>query len=208
MGLGKTIQAIAAAEILARSAGVERVLIVSPTSLKHQWQRGDRAVHRPRRRWWSKGCCRAAAELYRGRRRSSRSPTTTSSTATWTPSASWQPDLIILDEAQRIKNWKTRTAQSVKRLDSQYAIVLTGTPLENRLEELHSIVEFVDRFRLGPMFRFLAEHQHVDETRPRGRLPQPVGRSRRRSRRSSSAAPRTRCSRNCPSGWKSASSCR
>jgi hypothetical protein len=43
-------------------------------------------------------------------------------------------------------------------------MVLTGTPLENRLEELHSIVEFVDRFRLGPMFRFLAEHQHVDET--------------------------------------------
>ncbi len=42
--------------------------------------------------------------------------------------------------------------------------MLTGTPLENRLEELHSIVEFVDRFRLGPMFRFLDAHQHVDET--------------------------------------------
>ena len=75
----------------------------------------------------------------------------------------WQPDVIILDEAQRIKNWKTRTAQTVKQLESKYAIVLTGTPLENRLEELHSIVEFVDRFRLGPMFRFLDKHQHVDE---------------------------------------------
>jgi len=42
--------------------------------------------------------------------------------------------------------------------------VLTGTPLENRLEELHSIVEFVDRHRLGPMFRFLATHQHVNES--------------------------------------------
>lgn len=61
----------------------------------------------------------------------------------------WSPDLIILDEAQRIKNWKTRTAQSVKKLESPYAIVPTGTPLENRLEELHSIVEFVDRFQLG-----------------------------------------------------------
>jgi SNF2 family DNA or RNA helicase len=76
----------------------------------------------------------------------------------------WRPDLIILDEAQRIKNWKTRTAQSVKQLSSEYAFVLTGTPLENRLEELHSIVEFVDRFRLGPLFRFLDLHQHVDET--------------------------------------------
>ena len=75
----------------------------------------------------------------------------------------WEPDLVILDEAQRIKNWKTRTASSVKQLQSQYAFVLTGTPLENRLEELHSIVEFVDRFRLGPMFRFLDAHQHVDE---------------------------------------------
>ena len=41
--------------------------------------------------------------------------------------------------------------------------MLTGTPLENRLEELISIVEFVDRFRLGPTFRFLAEHQVRDE---------------------------------------------
>ena len=42
----------------------------------------------------------------------------------------WAPDLVILDEAQRIKNWKTRTAHTVKRLPSEYAIVLTGTPLD------------------------------------------------------------------------------
>ena len=75
----------------------------------------------------------------------------------------WSPDLVILDEAQRIKNWNTRTARSVKRIASPYAIVLTGTPLENRLEELVSIVEFVDRHRLGPTFRFLADHQVHDE---------------------------------------------
>jgi hypothetical protein len=71
----------------------------------------------------------------------------------------WSPDLVVLDEAQRIKNWNTRTARSVKRIASPYAIVLTGTPLENRLEELVSIVEFVDRHRLGPTFKFLAEHR-------------------------------------------------
>jgi SNF2 family DNA or RNA helicase len=75
----------------------------------------------------------------------------------------WDPDLVILDEAQRIKNWSTRTAQSVKRISSPYAIVLTGTPLENRLEELVSIVEFIDPFRLGPTFRFLDTHQVRDE---------------------------------------------
>src|SRR5262249_41358148 len=46
---------------------------------------------------------------------------------------------------------------------SPYALVLTGTPLENRLEELISIVQFVDRFRLGPTFKLLHEHQLRDE---------------------------------------------
>lgn len=76
----------------------------------------------------------------------------------------WCPDLIVLDEAQRIKNWKTRLAKSVKRLPSPYALVLTGTPLENRLEELHSILEFIDRHHLGPLSRFLDRHQITDPT--------------------------------------------
>jgi superfamily II DNA or RNA helicase len=161
MGLGKTVQAIAAVEILARTVGIERVLVVSPTSLKHQWKqeiekfcgRSVVVVEGPAAR---RAALYASDSFYKitnydvihhdlgliGK---------------------WAPEMIILDEAQRIKNWKTRRAQSVKKLDSKYALVLTGTPLENRLEELHSIVEFVDRFHLGPLFRFLAEHQHVDE---------------------------------------------
>ena len=43
-------------------------------------------------------------------------------------------------------------------------IVLTGTPLENRLEELHSIVGFIDKFKLGALFRFLDNHQIKDKT--------------------------------------------
>ena len=162
MGLGKTIQAIAAAEILARTAGIERVLIISPTSLKHQWQQeiekfsGRTAVV-------VEGLSPRRAELYAAE---SFYKLTNYDVVGRDLEAirRWQPDMIILDEAQRIKNWQTRTAQSVKQLQSPYALVLTGTPLENRLEELYSIVEFVDRFRLGPMFRFLAEHQHVDES--------------------------------------------
>ena len=161
MGLGKTVQAIAAAEALTRAAGVERVLIVCPTSLKRQWQR-EIEKFAPRSALVVEGLLPARTAAYAAEafykivnydvihrdlemvRR-------------------WRPDLVILDEAQRIKNWKTRTARSVKRLDSDFAFVLTGTPLENRLEELHSIVEFIDRHRLGPLFRFLASHQHLDE---------------------------------------------
>jgi SNF2 family DNA or RNA helicase len=58
-------------------------------------------------------------------------------------------------------------ARALKRIDSPYAIVLTGTPLENRLEELISIVQFVDQHRLGPTWRLLDEHQQRDE---RGRV--------------------------------------
>lgn len=161
MGLGKTIQAIAACEILAKEVGVERVLIVCPTSLKYQWQQEiekfcDRSALIVEGLSAKRDDLYAAESFYK----------ITNYEVAHRDLDSihrWGPEVIVLDEAQRIKNWKTLRARSIKRLDSKYAIVLTGTPLENRLEELHSIVEFVDRFRLGPMFRFLAEHQHVDE---------------------------------------------
>ena len=55
-----------------------------------------------------------------------------------------RPDIVVLDEAQRIKNWSTKTAQAVKRLRSRYAFVLTGTPIENRIDELHSLMDFLE----------------------------------------------------------------
>jgi superfamily II DNA or RNA helicase len=161
MGLGKTLQAVAAAEIMARLYGVERVLVVCPTSLKHQWQReiaryGDRSIE-------------VIGGVRHRREPLFRTPTFFKITNYDTVHADldliheWAPDFVILDEAQRIKNWSTRTARSVKRIASPYALVLTGTPLENRLEELVSIVQFVDRFRLGPTFRLLHEHQVRDK---------------------------------------------
>ena len=74
---------------------------------------------------------------------------------------SW--DLIILDEGQRIKNWESKTSRIVKCLRSKFALVLTGTPLENRLDDLYSVVQFVDERRLGPGFRFFNRHRMVDD---------------------------------------------
>jgi superfamily II DNA or RNA helicase len=161
MGLGKTIQAIAAAEIMAKLLGVARVLIICPTSLKHQWEREI-----------ARFADRTAGVIggLRGRReRLFAAESFYKITNYDTVHADldlidgWSPDLVILDEAQRIKNWNTRAARSVKRIVTPYALVLTGTPLENRLQELVSIVEFVDRFRLGPTFKFLDRHQILDE---------------------------------------------
>jgi len=161
MGLGKTIQAIAAAELMARHFGVERILILCPTSLKHQWQREiERFSERPAqiigglkpRRW---------AQFAQGTNIKIMNYDTVH--ADLDLIEQWGPDLVILDEAQRIKNWNTRVARSVKKIETPYAIVLTGTPLENRLEELISIVQFVDRHCLGPTFRLLEEHQIRDD---------------------------------------------
>ena len=140
---------------------MERVLVVCPTSLKHQWEREiakftERETQvisglQPRRKQQF-----AVESFYK---------ITNYDTVFRDLDLihNWSPDLVILDEAQRIKNWKTRAARTVKKIASPYAVVLTGTPLENRLEELMSIVQFVDQYRLGPTFRFLHEHQIHDE---------------------------------------------
>jgi superfamily II DNA or RNA helicase len=161
MGLGKTIQALAAAEIMARHVGVERVLIICPTSLKHQWEREIS-------KFTERSACviqglRASRQVVFGSNAFFKITNYDTVHRDLDLIQGWSPDLVILDEAQRIKNWKTRAARSVKKIASPFAIVLTGTPLENRLEELVSIVQFVDQHRLGPTFRFLADHQLTDD---------------------------------------------
>jgi len=157
MGLGKTIQAISAALVMRRVAGVRRTLVVCPASLKDQWRReiekacGERAVvvdgPAPARQrayeQWQEGFLILNYELVlrdldaiRGCR----------------------AELLLLDEGQRIKNWDTKTARAVKQLDSPYAFILTGTPLENRLLELHSLVELLYPRALGPRWRLIPYH--------------------------------------------------
>ena len=165
MGLGKTIQALATAELLRQRRGIERVLVIAPASVKYQWKTEiekftDRSVKiveglLPQRR-----AMYASPEFF----------TLTNYELVLKDIRYMQelrPDLIVLDEAQRIRNWTTATARTIKQLKSRYVLVLTGTPLENKLEELFSVVEFVDGRRLGPAFRFVDEHRVLDE---KGRL--------------------------------------
>jgi SNF2 family DNA or RNA helicase len=161
MGLGKTMQGIGAAEFLAREVGISRVLVVCPASVKSQWAvEIQRASGRTAR--LVAGGARERAEMYQGN-------------AFYTvcnyeqvlrdlPSverARW--DLIILDEGQRIKNWQAKTSRVIKSLASPFALVLSGTPLENRLDELYSVVQFINARQLGPAFRFFHRHRVVDE---------------------------------------------
>ncbi len=161
MGLGKTIQGIGVAELLAREAGIKKVLIVCPASLKAQWRS---EIHR---------FCDRDVQLITGRA-DERLPQYRGETFFTVcnyeqvlrdimaiENSPW--DLIVLDEGQRIKNWEAKTTQVVKSLRSRFALVLSGTPLENRLEDLYSVATFIDARRLGPVFRFFHRHRIVDE---------------------------------------------
>jgi superfamily II DNA or RNA helicase len=162
MGLGKTIQAIAAAEILARHFAVAKVLVICPTSLKYQWQSEIRRFADREAHVIAGG--RARRQLEYAKDDFCKITNYEKLQPDLDLIDTWAPDLVIVDEAQRVKNWNTVAARALKRIDSPYALVLTGTPLENKLEELISIVQFVDQHRLGPTWKLLHEHQVKDES--------------------------------------------
>jgi superfamily II DNA or RNA helicase len=165
MGLGKTVQAIAASSVLNQVRNIQRVLVVCPASLKHQWAR---EIQR-----FTSFSTQVVEGNLQDRRAMYRNPAFFNIInyelvlRDEEELSRLQPHLIILDEAQRIKNWRTKTADAVKRLRSPYAFVLTGTPLENRLDELYSIFQFIDPDILGPLWRFNQRFFQV-ERRPSG----------------------------------------
>jgi len=162
MGLGKTLQAIGAARLLMDREGVRRVLVVCPASLKHQWAReierfagldvqvvqGNAAARRVQYRRQAPFSVINYELVLRDR------SVLTEDLA---------PDLLVLDEAQRIKNWRTKTADAIKRIPTRYAFVLSGTPLENRLEDLYSVMQVVDSGVLGPLWRYLLDFHVTSE---------------------------------------------
>ncbi|MCG8338497.1 MAG: DEAD/DEAH box helicase [Proteobacteria bacterium] len=157
MGLGKTIQAITLAILKRQILGFEKVLIVTLASLKEQWKREIEKF------------TDEIATVVMG------SPVSRQEAYNQTDSlfkvtnyeavrkdvallTSFNPDLVILDEAQRIKNFETKTADAVKRIPKKHGIVLTGTPLENKLEDVYSIIQFLDSDYLAPLWRFAGDY--------------------------------------------------
>jgi SNF2 family DNA or RNA helicase len=161
MGLGKTVQTLAAVELLARLRRIGKVLVVAPASVKYQWESeirkfADRPVQVVDGTQDQRQALYAQPTFYR-------LVNYEQATRDLDALNNWQPDLVVLDEAQRIKNWESKTSRAVKKLRSRYVLVLTGTPIENKLEELYSIAAFVDDRRLGPAFQFLHDHRILDE---------------------------------------------
>ena len=162
MGLGKTAQAIAAVNALWASGRVRRVMIIAPASLKPQWAR----------EWFA--FSDLPVRVIEGSPADRQAIYAATDTGIFISNyeqlirdldiiRTWNPDLVVLDEAQRIKNWATKTALSVKGLTPPFRLVLTGTPMENRVEELASIVEWVDDHAMEPKWRLPVFHAvHAD----------------------------------------------
>ncbi len=157
MGLGKTTQAIVAASALFDVGLVQRGLFVVPASLKPQWEREWRAVSDAPLQI-VEGGAEDRVRIYRASDRGFLVTNYEQVVRDFEAIVRWAPDLVVLDEAQRIKNWATKTALTVKRLKPEFRLVLSGTPMENRLEELASVVEWVDDRALEPKWRLVPWH--------------------------------------------------
>lgn len=157
MGLGKTLQAIGLGVLKKEIFGFQNILVVTLSSLKQQWQREIERFSN------EKGCiingsAKQRKEQYRNDTSLFKITNYEAVLRDVTIISRLKPDLIILDEAQRIKNFETKTAEAVKSLPRQHAIILTGTPLENKLEDVYSLVQFLDPNLLSPLWQFAAEH--------------------------------------------------
>ena len=162
MGLGKTVQAIAAAELLRREKLVESVIIICPTSLKYQWLSEIRrftdseAIVVEGNLTKRKELLTASGPFYKICSFHAMSNTIKSG---FVPEA----DMVVYDELQRLKNKDTQMGRQLRRLHSRYVLALSGTPLENKLDELYSVTQLVDQYVLGPYYRFTSETTLTDE---------------------------------------------
>ena len=151
MGLGKTLQTLAAVK--------GRTLVVCPTSVLFNWA-AEIARFRPGLR----------VSTYHGPRRvldpaADITLTTYGTARTDTGPLSASPwDALVLDEAQAIKNPDSQTARAVYTLPARFRVALSGTPVENRLEELYSLAHFTNPGLLGGLSDFRVRYvQPINE---------------------------------------------
>ena len=161
MGLGKTLQAIGTAIFKKQLFHFKKTLIICPASLKSQWKSeiekfsNEKAII-------VEGFPDERVELYNSKDAFFYiiNYETTLRDVLAINNADF--DFLILDEAQRIKNFETITANAVKSLKKKHGLVITGTPIENKLVDVYSIVDFVSPGFLSPLWEFSYQHCYFD----------------------------------------------
>jgi superfamily II DNA or RNA helicase len=159
MGLGKTIQVLSLLLVLKNEAARERkpCLLVAPASLLANWT-SEIARFAPSLKTAVAHPSAAPTEM-RGTDESNLADVDLVITSygflarsPWLGAASWR--LVVLDEAQAIKNPAAKQTKTVKRFRADTRIALTGTPIENRLNDLWSIFDFINPGLLGSPKQF------------------------------------------------------
>jgi SNF2 family DNA or RNA helicase len=159
MGLGKTLQAIVCTEVLRKQFNINTALIICPTSLKYQWKTEIEKFTGNTNVCVVEGNILARKKIYNNNTSDYLIVSYQMAANDFIYLNDMHADVLILDEAQRIKNWKTKTSAAIKRIKTTYALVLTGTPVENKIEDLYSLMQIVNPFMLGSLHNFLSKHQ-------------------------------------------------
>ncbi|MDR1791833.1 MAG: DEAD/DEAH box helicase [Bacteroidales bacterium] len=165
MGLGKTIQAITTAVIKKKIFGFQKTLVVCPATLKSQWKQeierftNEKALiinglPEERKEQYNDSSAYFYIINYETILRDSQ------------VIARANFDFLILDEAQKIKNYETKTASSINRIHPKHTLVITGTPIENKLLDIFSILSVVSPHFLGPLWEFSYQHCLFDSEKP------------------------------------------
>jgi len=164
MGLGKTLQAICVALLKKEIFDFRKVLIICPSSLKSQWEQEIRK-YTDESALIISGSRRKRREMYFESTAFFKITNYEAVLRDVLTISRWRPDFVILDEAQRIKNFETKTHRAIQSIPHTHSLVITGTPLENKLEDLYSIVQFCDSTLLTPLWAFAAHHFNLDKSR-------------------------------------------
>ncbi|PSB28102.1 DEAD/DEAH box helicase [Stenomitos frigidus] len=153
MGLGKTIQLIAFLLHLKEQKTLEYpTLLVCPTSVLGNWEREVKKFGPTLTAFLYHGDKRPQGKAF-AKAVQGKDLVITSYALIHRDIKSLQPIAwqgVVLDEAQNVKNPDAKQSQAVRELDAQFRIALTGTPVENRLSELWSILDFLNPGYLGP----------------------------------------------------------
>ncbi|GHU14706.1 hypothetical protein FACS1894161_5420 [Spirochaetia bacterium] len=165
MGLGKTIQAIGTAVLKKQIFGFRKALIVCPATLKSQWKK-EIEKFSPEKALILYGIPEKRKNQYLSEEYFFFiiNYETVLRDAAAINHADF--DILILDEAQKIKNYETKTASAVKRIKAKHSLVITGTPIENRLVDIYSIINTIDPHYLGPLWEFSYKHCLFDPDKP------------------------------------------
>ena len=157
MGLGKTIQAIGTAIIKRNIFGFAKTLVVCPASLKEQWKK-EIENFSDEKALVIEGLPEDREKQYQDNDHFFFIINYETILRDQVALNKAGFDFLILDEAQRIKNFETKTASSIGRLHFKHVLVITGTPIENRLIDIFSIVNTISPNFFGPLWEFSYQH--------------------------------------------------